>query len=147
VSAATRGTEENGGQAFGIRQRFAATIMVKRTGILLMKRWILICVCLLVMAVPLRAQDDGYAEAQRRIDEALASGATELDLSGLGLTKLPDSIGQLMNLQNLDVNDNRLTMLPDNIGQLTNLYHLKLINNQLQTLPDSIGNLQNLGSG
>ncbi|MBQ9683370.1 MAG: WG repeat-containing protein [Neisseriaceae bacterium] len=61
------------------------------------------------------------------------------------LTTLPESIGQLQNLQKLSLSyyDN-LTTLPESIGQLQNLQKLYLICKNLTTLPESIGQLQNL---
>jgi Leucine-rich repeat (LRR) protein len=67
------------------------------------------------------AVDEAYREAEQRIEAARESGATELDLSGLGLTELPDSIANLTALQTLDLTDNQLTRLPDSIAQLQKL--------------------------
>jgi Leucine-rich repeat (LRR) protein len=57
---------------------------------------------------------------------------------------LPDSIGNLINLQVLNLANNNLESLPDSIGNLINLQYLYLSNNKFSTLPDSIGNLINL---
>jgi Leucine-rich repeat (LRR) protein len=81
---------------------------------------------------------------EEKIQEALNTNATELDLSDMRLTTLPDSIGNLTNLTELYVGWNHLTTLPDSIGNLTNLTKLNVRGNQLTTLPDSIGNLTNL---
>jgi internalin A len=67
-----------------------------------------------------------------------------LDLSDQGLTELPDSIGQLTALEELNLNDNQLTALPDSIGQMTELQRLHLNGNKLASLPDSIGQLSRL---
>ncbi|NEQ53654.1 MAG: hypothetical protein F6K11_26560 [Leptolyngbya sp. SIO3F4] len=56
--------------------------------------------------------DPAYVEVQRRIQTALDTQATELDLSQLGLQALPSEIGQLTNLQWLGLYDNQLTSLP-----------------------------------
>ena len=42
-------------------------------------------------------------EAEQKIQQALQSGATELDLSDMKLTELPESIGQLKQLRKLDL--------------------------------------------
>ncbi|MEK7399563.1 MAG: COR domain-containing protein, partial [Candidatus Poribacteria bacterium] len=82
--------------------------------------------------------------ALERINSALKGKATKLDLSGLLLTSLPESIGKLTQLQSLDVDSNRLTSLPESIGQLTQLQILSAKNNQLTSLPESIGQLAQL---
>ena len=71
------------------------------------------------------------------------SGST-LNLRGKKLTNLPESLGNLTDLIDLDLAKNQLTSLPDSIGNLTNLESLQLFRNQLTSLPDSIGNLKNL---
>ena len=89
-------------------------------------------------------RDSSDREARRRIEEAARTGATELKLVGLGLTTLPESVGQLQNLRTLDVAENQLTTLPDTLGQLQNLQTLEARENQLTALPESLGQLQNL---
>jgi internalin A len=79
--------------------------------------------------------------AKRRIADVARFHVTILDLSGLGLTTVPDSIGQLTALTDLHLEGNQLTQLPDSIGQLTALTDLHLEGNQLTQLPDSIGQL------
>jgi C-terminal of Roc, COR, domain/Ras of Complex, Roc, domain of DAPkinase/Leucine rich repeat/Leucine Rich repeats (2 copies) len=69
---------------------------------------------------------------------------TILDLSGSGLSELPESLGQLTNLSVLDLNRNRLSELPAWLGQLTNLSVLDLGGNRLSELPESLGQLTNL---
>jgi len=69
---------------------------------------------------------------------------THLYLSNKELIYLPDSIGNLTNLEFLSLKSNYLQYLPDSIGNLTNLEILYVKNNNLKSLPDSIGNLTNL---
>ena len=57
------------------------------------------------------------------------------------LINLPDSIGNLVNLKQLNLVDMRLTSIPNWIGNLTELKHLDLSKNQLTNLPSSIANL------
>ncbi|MFM7513801.1 MAG: leucine-rich repeat domain-containing protein, partial [Cyanobium sp.] len=57
----------------------------------------------------------------QKIAEASLIGATELDLSHNQLTELPESLGQLTQLQMLTLSDNHLTALPESFGQLTQL--------------------------
>jgi internalin A len=85
-----------------------------------------------------------FAEAERLIQEALESGATELDLSGLELTSVPESIGQLANLTVLNLFQNQLTSVPKELGNLANLTQLFLDQNQLTAVPKELGNLANL---
>ena len=59
------------------------------------------------------------------------------------ITKLPESIGQLVNLQILLLDNNQITMLPESIGQLSNLQELWLGDNQITVLPESIWQLVN----
>ncbi len=67
-----------------------------------------------------------------------------LDCSNNQLTSLPESIGNLTQLQKLCCNMNKLISLPKSIENLTQLQHLSCNSNQLTTLPDSITNLTQL---
>ena len=44
-------------------------------------------------------KDAAYLEAEKKIEKAWVSGATELDLSNMGLTELPEAIEHLKQLQ------------------------------------------------
>jgi Leucine-rich repeat (LRR) protein len=92
----------------------------------------------------------------------------KLDLSNQNLTKVPDSvfnqtnleelnlssnqltgaiqaeIRHLQNLKVLNLSNNILTGVPAEVGQLQNLQILDLSNNQLTGLPYELGNLKNL---
>jgi len=87
---------------------------------------------------------DELSEASVLIEEARQNRATELDLSLLGLTELPEDVGQLSQLQSLYLDSNQLSELPASIGQLSQLQRLDLSNNQLSELPASIGQLSQL---
>ena len=67
-----------------------------------------------------------------------------MDLSGLNLTELPDSIGQLSELEELELQENRLNTLPESIGQLVRLGTLNIDDNQLIALPESMAQLKAL---
>jgi len=69
---------------------------------------------------------------------------TKLDLSFVGLRKLPSEIGNLSNLRILSLDYNQITALPPEIGNLNNLRELWLYNNQITTLPPEIGKLSQL---
>ena len=67
----------------------------------------------------------------------------ELSSSGNQITELPESIGQLINLQQLSLSDNQITELPESIGQLSNLQDLWVNDNKITKLPESLGQLVN----
>jgi GTPase SAR1 family protein len=90
------------------------------------------------------AHDQAYYEAEKRIEEALKSGATKLDLSSMELNELPESIGQLTQLRALEIADNHLTALPDWVGNLAQLEELNITGNRVRTLPEAFVNLKNL---
>ena len=69
------------------------------------------------------------------------SWLTELNISFNQLVSLPESIGNLSRLTELDVSGNQLDTLPESIGQLSQLTKLDISGNQLASLPESIGNL------
>lgn len=61
------------------------------------------------------------------------------------LRSIPDTIGNLSNLRELDLSDNNLETLPESIGYLKKLEELYLSGNRnFRRLPDSIGDLENL---
>jgi len=75
---------------------------------------------------------------------------TQLDLSRKGLTELPESIGELKNLRELNLEFNKITRLPESIRKLKNLTKLYLkqtsrfdVGNGLH-LPDTLFELVNL---
>jgi len=92
------------------------------------------------------ARDQAYLQAEKKIEEARRSGTTELDLWQMKLTELPESLGQLAKLQNLNLSLNQLTSLPEWLGQLTKLHSLRLSGNPLTALPEWLGQLTQLQS-
>ena len=74
----------------------------------------------------------------------MLSQLTELNISGNRLTSLPESIGMLSQLTRLNISRNQLTSLPKSIGNLTDLTDLDTFSNQLTSLPESIGRLSQL---
>ncbi|MFA6562972.1 MAG: COR domain-containing protein [Verrucomicrobiia bacterium] len=87
------------------------------------------------------AKDDAYREAERKIEEARQSGSKELNLSSMGLTELPESLGQLKQLQTLDLSTNRLTALPESLPKLMQLRKLIAYSNEFTSLPESVSKL------
>ncbi len=85
------------------------------------------------------------------IKQAEEEGWEELDLSGQGLTELPEEIGRLSQLKVLKLGINRetrrrnlLAILPKTLAQLTNLQSLYLSHNKLGSLPEGLAQLTNL---
>ncbi|HAS44982.1 MAG TPA: hypothetical protein DCS93_31160 [Microscillaceae bacterium] len=68
----------------------------------------------------------------------------QLDALYIPLEPLPDTMGDLTNLQELMLDSNGLTELPETIGNLKNLKILSLKNNRVTSLPESIKTLVNL---
>jgi protein scribble len=64
----------------------------------------------------------------------------ELILTENFLIELPNSIGRMKRLNNLNVDRNSLVSLPSDIGNLTNLGVLSLRDNKLTKMPSEIGN-------
>lgn len=91
------------------------------------------------------ASDKAYRKAEQKIEEALKLGSTELDLSFLGLTELPESLAQLWKLMWLNLSANQLTLLPESLRNLQRLLSLNLANNQLtMVLPEWLTELTHL---
>jgi len=67
-----------------------------------------------------------------------------LDLSFHGISVLPENMGDLDFLKELNLKNNSVEMLPESFSQMDNLLILKLHNNMLSSLPEDIGNLENL---
>ena len=91
-----------------------------------------------------RTPEEAYAEAERYIEGVRHHGDFELHLENWGLSALPESIGQLKQLQKLYIHHNELSALPESIGHLKQLRQLFVDDNQLTTLPESIGHLKHL---
>ncbi|HEY1172441.1 MAG TPA: COR domain-containing protein [Verrucomicrobiae bacterium] len=97
------------------------------------------------------SKNDAYRRAEKLIEKARLSGAKELSLSpGRNfknedeLTELPETLGQLNQLQKLDLSGNQLTALPKSLGELWQLQVLNLSKNRLTSLPESLGQLTQL---
>ena len=85
-------------------------------------------------------------KALSKVPEAVFN-LTELEglkLSDNYLKELPTSINKLKNLKWLRLDKNQLRELPHSICELSNLFWLSVDNNQLITLPDEIGELKKL---
>ncbi len=83
----------------------------------------------------------GEVEAESRIAAARESGGTFLTLTGLGLTKLPESVRELGALATLAIAGNRIAELPDWLDRLESLRQLSLTNNELKWVPGVVRRL------
>jgi internalin A len=88
--------------------------------------------------------DDAYQEAEKRICQNREDRASKLDLSGLGLTVIPDSISQLSHLRLLDASQNKISEISTKIIKLTDLYTLDLSRNLITIIPPYIESLKEL---
>jgi internalin A len=86
----------------------------------------------------------GSKEAIRRITENLKSRPMELDLSNLGLRKVPDELKRLSSLRSLDISGNPLTQIPAWFSEMTSLQRLTLGGGRLGKLPEQIKSLLKL---
>ncbi|MEA5467065.1 leucine-rich repeat domain-containing protein [Leptothoe sp. PORK10 BA2] len=96
----------------------------------------------------------GLERALGLIEDAAARKLKKLDLSGLGLSELPEELWQLTQLKVLVLGKydwakrkyvgNRLTQIPPEIGNLSSLTALYLAENQLTQLPEELTTLTNL---
>jgi len=79
----------------------------------------------------------------KRLPDAIGgmTSLTELDLHDCALAALPETIGELVNLRELRVHTNRLTALPAGIGKLRRLTTLDVSSNQLAELPATLAEL------
>jgi Leucine-rich repeat (LRR) protein len=116
-----------------------------------------------------KKEEKALAEASALIEASRKKLATHLNLSGLRLNELPESVGMLTELQvlfvshnnlrtlprsicdlkhltDLYIDGNELTALPEHITRLKQLRHLDCSSNKLTTLPESIGEMVGLES-
>jgi len=70
----------------------------------------------------------------------------ELNLGFNKFISLPEAVGELENLKGLYIESNNLTIIPELIGKLTQLQKLDLSRNNFTTFPEFIGNLLSLKS-
>ncbi|ETW07443.1 hypothetical protein H310_01957 [Aphanomyces invadans] len=65
----------------------------------------------------------------------VCAGAVELDVSNVGLTALPTSLGRMVHLHKLLASHNQLTTLPASAAHLVHLTHVNLSGNKLSVVP------------
>ena len=91
-------------------------------------------------------RSEAYRNAEKKIQEALASGGRSLELKGMELTEVPESLCDLVELRSLDLSNNQLTSLPEWLVQLKQLHSLDLHNNKVTALPQGLSRLTHLES-
>ena len=87
---------------------------------------------------------DGYQKAIKRIEEAKKNNSTELDLSDLKLTEIPESITDLKNLNKLDFHNNLIKDIPEYIIKLKTLKELYVYENRLTEIPEYVVELKKI---
>lgn len=70
-------------------------------------------------------------------------GGTDLDISGMDLTEIPEDVFSLFDLESLNISNNKISSL-DRIGSLYNLKNLNAKNNRIKNLPKEIRDLNKL---
>ena len=81
---------------------------------------------------------EAFVRAEKCIQKALGTNATELYLGSFGLTKVPESLRQLTQLQLLDLSYNQLMALPESLQNLAALEQLYLHGNEPLGLPAEV---------
>jgi hypothetical protein len=94
--------------------------------------------------IPVAPKDRIDSEAEGAFLQSENGAVLALSLRFRGLAALPESLGGLTRLVELDLRNNRLGALPESIGQLDSLVSLDLRGNRLRALPPSIGALPHL---
>ena len=85
---------------------------------------------------------EDYSSAKLKACVEVRGGVVSLDLSGKGLSRIPDAVTELTEVEELSLYNNNLTELPTSINKLKNLIRLDLIDNILSELPSEIVDLK-----
>jgi internalin A len=93
---------------------------------------------------PKRNRKKALDEAERRIAVAFRDKQSDLDLTQLGLARVPESLRKLTWLDSLNLDSNALTDLPEWIGELAALRQLIVYKNPLRSVPSSLSRLVRL---
>ena len=85
-----------------------------------------------------------YSNTKLRAYLKYEDGLAVLDLKEKGLSRVPDAVTELSEIENLVLEKNNLIKLPASISKLKNLIVLRLDNNKITELPTEIGDLWEL---
>lgn len=69
---------------------------------------------------------------------------TRFELAYNELTELPENIGKMQRLNYLDISNNNITLLPENITGLSKLTHFNFSGNLLEAFPSSVATMKSL---
>lgn len=83
-------------------------------------------------------EKQAWQEALSRIQKVKEKNATQLDLSKLGLKKIPEEVFELTQLEELDLYDNRLVKFPSSIAKLKSLKKLLASKNPIKNIPSFV---------
>lgn len=83
-------------------------------------------------------------EIEEKIESVKNSQGEILELNGIELSEIPQSIFKLKNLKILRLRKNKIKCIPDEISSLSSLVELNLIDNELTSIPVSLFQLKNL---
>jgi hypothetical protein len=87
------------------------------------------------------ARETAFGKAEKIINRTQKWGGTNVDLSGLKLTKLPESLTSLVEIESLNLSFNNLSEIPEWLNTLTKLKKIDLHHNKLSNLPIWLSNL------
>ena len=76
-----------------------------------------------------------YSNTKLRAYLKYEDGLSVLDLKEKGLSRLPDAVTELSEIEKLVLENNNLIILPESINKLKNLILLNLKNNKLTNQP------------
>lgn len=88
--------------------------------------------------------EDPLAEAERRIEQVRAAAGTVLDLSGIGLHKIPEKVFEMWYLQQLDLSNNPLRWLPWQLEKMDKLETIRANHCELWGLDPKVFDAPNL---